>query len=194
MGARYRPSLRIAAGGSGLTTPNTSGVARSRKTAMAKYRRWRRSMPDQDRQGSGPRREWRRLRRRDEDVTGSASIRWRRDAKASISPPFDLERLKPMKMERVAIARRLGEAQARQAGEQDRQRDASSSRASGAPTQKWMPAPKLTCGLGVRAGSKTSGSGKRSGSRLAAPSRRPIFSPLLQPHAGELRRPPAHSG
>ena len=31
-GARYRPSLRIAAGGSGRTTPNTSGVARSRKT------------------------------------------------------------------------------------------------------------------------------------------------------------------
>ena len=54
----------------------------------------------------------------------SASIRWPRDAKAPISPPFDLQRLEPMKMERVAIARRLGEAQARQAGEQDRQRDA----------------------------------------------------------------------
>ena len=65
------------------------------------------------------------------------------DAKAPISPPLDLERLKPMKMERVAIARRLGETQARQPGEQDRQRDGNSSRASGAPTQKWMPAPKL---------------------------------------------------
>src|SRR5277367_4164281 len=50
-GARYRPSLRIAAGGSGRTTPNTSGVARSRKTTMAKYRRWRGIMPHQEKAG-----------------------------------------------------------------------------------------------------------------------------------------------
>ena len=89
-------------------------------------------------------------------------------------------------MERVAIARRLGKRKPGRRANRIGSATASSSRASGAPTQKWMPAPKLTCAFGARPWSKASGSGKRSGSRLAAPSRRPIFSPFLKPHAGEL--------
>ena len=46
------PLLEIAAGGSGRTTPRTSGVARRRKARIPKYRRWLVSMPDQDREGS----------------------------------------------------------------------------------------------------------------------------------------------
>ena len=128
------------------------------------------------------------FRRRDEVVTGAASIRWRRDAEAPTSPPLDLERLEPMKMERVAIARRLGEAQARQAGEQDRQRDRQLE-----PRQRRADAEMDAGAEGSRAdwaiacGRRRSGRGKRAGSRLAAPSRRPILSPFLKRDAGELR-------
>ena len=53
----------------------------------------------------------------------------------------------------------------------------SSTRASGAPTQKWMPAPKPRCGLSARATSKRSGSANTAGSRLAAPSSAAILVP-----------------
>ena len=53
----------------------------------------------------------------------------------------------------------------------------SSTRASGAPRQKWMPAPKPRCGLGERARSSRSGSANTAGSRLAAPSSAAIFWP-----------------
>ena len=43
-------------------------------------------------------------------------------------------------------------------------------RASGAPTQKWRPAPKLACGFTGRSGRNWSGWPHRPGSRLAAPS------------------------
>ena len=48
----------------------------------------------------------------------------------------------------------------------------SSTRASGAPMQKWTPAPKEMCGLSVRPTSRVSGSAKTAGSWLAEPEQR----------------------
>ena len=53
----------------------------------------------------------------------------------------------------------------------------SSSRASGAPTQKWMPPPKPMWAASPRPASKRSGSGKRRGSRLAEPNSIATSSP-----------------
>lgn len=54
---------------------------------------------------------------------------------------------------------------------------ASSTRASGAPRQKWRPAPKVTCGFSCRERSSVSGSVKRAGSRLAEPKSRATSEP-----------------
>ena len=56
---------------------------------------------------------------------------------------------------------------------------ASSVRASGAPRQKCLLAPKVRCGPGLRVMSKVSGLGKNSGSRLAALTIKITVCPLL---------------
>ena len=61
-------------------------------------------------------------------------------------------------------AMRLAIAKAKQTGVAT----VASARASGAPTQKWMPCPKAMWRLGWRRTSKRSGSAKWAGSRLAA--------------------------
>src|ERR1700734_12503 len=185
-GARYRPSLRIAAGGSGRTTPNTSGVARSRKTTMAKYRRWRRTRPNREPLDERAGALMGAAASAGEGVTGSASIRSPRDAKAPISSPFDPQRLKPMKMERVAIARRLGEAQAREAGEQDpqagtelepRQRRADAEMNAGAETHMRIRRPPAVEGVGV---------GKARGIAIGGAEKKADPVALPKPHACEL--------
>src|SRR5271166_4878951 len=117
---------------------------------------------------------------------GSASIRSPPLAKAPISSPFDLQPLKPMKMERVAIARRLGEAQARQAGEQDRQRGAELE-----PRQRRADA-EMNAGAETRMrirrtpGVESVGMGKARGIAIGGAEKKadPVAVPKL--HAGEL--------
>src|SRR5271163_4741641 len=118
---------------------------------------------------------------------GSASIRSPPLAKAPISSPFDLQPLKPMKMERVAIARRLGEAQARQSGEQDRQRGAEleprQRRADaevnpGTETHMRIRRPRVVERVGIRKALRIAiGGGEKKADPVS----------LLEPHAGDLR-------
>ena len=63
---------------------------------------------------------------------------------------------------------------------------ASSIRASGAPRQKWMPAPKPTWGFGSRARSRRPGSAKTSGSRLAEANCRATSCAARDRHARDL--------
>ena len=64
--------------------------------------------------------------------------------------------------------RLVDELQVRKAAQQRRNEISASSRASGAPKQKWAAHPKARCRLSGRSKSSRSGSGKRSGSRLPA--------------------------
>ena len=63
----------------------------------------------------------------------------------------------------------------------------SSSRASGAPRQKWTPAPNDTCGLGSRATSSSSGCDEHACVAVGGAEEQPELGPFRHRRAADLR-------